>query len=476
MRRTSDRSIRRQLLWWLLIPLSGIWIISAVVTYNLALSYADELYDNELLDSVDSVVARIRKHDSTIDVDIPPAVLAVFRHNDKDKFFFQLLTTDGKFLVGESRLPAPRFLPQPNSPYYGRTNFLKDDFRTVAMRAAVEGAPGTEVIVYVAETLHQRRALANHILINTLLSQLIVILSGSAAVWYGVARGLKQLESIKWALARRSQADLSPLDEDDAPVEVRPLVHAINDLMDRLRYDLEAQRRFVANAAHQLRTPLAGLKTYIGYLKKMVKDRNAGPVLEQLDNGTDRTTHLVNRLLSLARVEPNAGVPNNYRAVDLNFPVSEATSSLAPEAISKDIELSFEASEVPALIHGDISNLQELVTNIVENAVRYTQHGGNVTVRVVEGDPVELVVEDNGPGIPAGERERVFERFYRILGTGIPGSGLGLSIVSEIARAHNARVLIQDGKDGCGTRVVVEFMRGSRSDSLGHGDLEHRQK
>lgn len=449
-----------------------LWIVSGAVSYYLALSYADDVYDDQLLSSVDSVGARLRLQNSRIDVDLPPAVLAVFQHNNKDKFYFQILSVDGKFIDGDKDFPPPVALTSSKEPQYGKTAFRGDIFRTVLLLAPVEGAPGKDVLVYVAETLHSRRALANHILISTLMSQFAVIVFGTAAVYFGVAHGLAQLDALKNALTRRSQLDLSPLNEEEAPSEVRPLVRSINDLMSRLREDLEAQRRFVANAAHQLRTPLAGLKTYIGYLKRMVTDKNVRPVLEQLDTGADRTTHLINRLLSLTRVEPGASSFSKHQAVDLNFVASDATAALVSEAVEKDIDLAFQASEEPALIFGDVSNLQELVTNLVENAVRYTQHGGAVTVQVQGEEAPQLSVEDNGPGIPAEERERVFERFYRILGTGIPGSGLGLSIVSEIARAHNARVLVQSGKDGTGTRVVVDFIRMQDVDESGYRALE----
>jgi len=227
--------------------------------------------------------------------------------------------------------------------------------------------------------------------------------------------------------------------------------------LNRLGEDLQSQRRFVANAAHQLRTPLAGLKTYIGFGKRMPPPDEMRLVLDQLDRGTDRMTHLVNRLLSLARAEPTAGDAQSYSMLDLNSVASASTAELIAESIERNVELSFEGSACPAHVIGDAASLKELVTNLVENAVRYTQAGGAVTVRVVDRGNIQLIVEDNGPGIPAHERERVFERFYRILGSDVDGSGLGLSIVSEIAHSHDAKVSLSDGAFGHGTVVTVEF-------------------
>jgi two-component system sensor histidine kinase TctE len=265
------------------------------------------------------------------------------------------------------------------------------------------------------------------------------------------------LRNLKQAISERSSADLRPVDEAGVPAEVLPLVQAINGLLDRLRVEIESQKRFVANAAHQIRTPVAGLKTYVGFAQRLAHSEELKKVLSQVDEGTDRITHLTNRLLSLARAEPNNMRARNYNVADLNVVVSSALSKLVSLAIGKNIELAFEASSTPAMISGQVESLEELVLNIVENALIYTQNGGIVSVRVGTGDAVVLTVEDNGPGIPREERQQVFERFYRVLGTEASGSGLGLAIVKEIATAHDACVAISDGKDGRGTLVSVRL-------------------
>jgi two-component system sensor histidine kinase TctE len=185
-------------------------------------------------------------------------------------------------------------------------------------------------------------------------------------------------------------------------------------------------------------------------------------LLNQLDVGTNNTVHLVNKLLSLAKAEPNALAQSNYSLIDLNTVASESATSLAVAAVEKNIELAFEASTGPALVNGDLSGLNDLITNLIENAIIYTPNDGRITVSITNSDTVALCVEDTGPGIPTSERERVFERFYRILGTGVSGSGLGLAIVNEIAKSHNAKVTLASGANDKGTKVTVEFSRAGK--------------
>ncbi|MBX9689262.1 MAG: sensor histidine kinase N-terminal domain-containing protein [Candidatus Obscuribacterales bacterium] len=459
MIKQSDTSIARQLLYWLLLPLGSLWMLSAAITYFMADSYAEELYDDQLMNSADSVIGRLRLGARGVDIDLPPAAVALLRHNFKDKFYFQVISSNGNLITGDKELPTPARLPDQSAPEFGYSYVKNEKVRTVLVEAFVEEAPAKRVFVYSAETLESRKALALHILFNTAISQLIAIVLGALAVWYGVNRGLAPLDSIKRAIAARSQSDLSPIDESQSPLEVRPIVHAINELLERLQEDLLAKQRFVANAAHQLRTPLAGLKTYIGLLKKIVDSPKALELIRQLDSGTDRTTHLVNRLLALAKAEPDALAQSSHRLLDLNEIASETAASLVLAALEKNIELSFEACPQPALVLGDLSSLQELCSNIIENAVFYTPENGKVNVALRKAETFSLIVEDNGPGIPEEERERVFERFYRILGTGVSGSGLGLAIVKEIARSHKARVSLSSGIEGKGTRVTVEFSK-----------------
>jgi two-component system sensor histidine kinase TctE len=256
----------------------------------------------------------------------------------------------------------------------------------------------------------------------------------------------------------RSHRDLTPLDEPGAPREVRPLVHAINALMERLQRAMVAQQKFIADAAHQLRTPLAGLKTHAELALREDSLSGMRDRVHALMLATDRSTHLARQLLALARAEPEAGSAAPMAAIDLNALAKKVTSEWVPRAIERRIDLgaNTEPSVVP--IRANAVLVQELLGNLIDNALRYTPPGGRVTVRVEAcGDRARLSVEDNGPGIPPAERSRVFDRFQRLGESGTEGCGLGLAIVREIAELHGARIDLGEGPDNRGTRVRVDF-------------------
>lgn len=462
-----ENSIRIELLRSLLTPLCLLCLISTGVAYFLAVNFANQSYDHALINSADSVIARLRSNGVMVWADMPPAAQAVLRHNDRDKFYYQVISKDGKRISGDAILEGPYRRLDARKPVFRYARLNGEDVRVARVRTQVKNYPDQEVLVQVAETLHARRHLANQILLSILLPQILLILLGTAIVSRSVFRGLQPLSALEDALGKRNPLDLSPLEDGNVPVEVKPLVRSINELLSRLRNDLESQKRFVANAAHQFRTPLAGLKTYIYYARRLVigededsnwqmRKRQIDTVLSQIDSGTDRMTHLANKLLALAKADPAISIAR-FEPVDLNLLVSEITAELVGEAVRKKLDLEFLGSESPAIIKGDPNNLTELAENLIENAVLYCEPGGKILVTVVNSGHVLLAVQDNGPGIPEEQRERVFERFYRALGSDVPGSGLGLPIVKEIATAHNAEVQITSGPSGVGTTVAVTF-------------------
>ena len=457
MKESADKSIRSQLLAWLVFPLIAICVVTACLGYFLASSYANDTFDRELLNTADSVIARLRLDPIRVWVDMPPAAQAILRHNYRDKVYFQVLKRDGTRISGDAILPKPIGHLDATGPRFRNVKLNGEAMRMVRVKVDVPNVSDQSLLVQVAMTLNSRHQMTQHILLSIVVPQMILIMLGAFCVSFGVTRGLCPLRALEGDLAKRSPLDLTPITAQETPIEVRPLVDSINDLLTRLRDDIEHQRRFVANAAHQFRTPLAGLKTYIYAAKRLPSEEKMQSALERIEAGTDRMTHLANKLLVLAKAEPTGGGEDHYGKVDLNFVVSETTAEFAVEASPKNVELCFIGSDKPAVIYGEESDLGELVSNLIENAVLYTQPGGNVTVRVSNGDAVRLTVQDNGPGIPAEERERVFERFYRVLGTDTPGSGLGLPIVKEIATAHHAKVEIESGVLGIGTCVTVTF-------------------
>lgn len=466
MKRLVAHSIRRQLLAWLLIPILTIWLVGAILTYVMAINFATDAYDNALLDSARTLIARLRFDPGRVGVELSPEAQAIFKESQKDKFYYQVLGPTGTIRAGDLNVPRPpadSLEDIDTEPDFRYDKIDGQDVRIALVSVAAPDKSG-HVLIQVAETLRGRQELAREILIWVVVPQLILILLAAAAVYIGVKRGLAPLRSVQEAVGRRTRWDLSPLAEEGAPHEVRPLVLAINDLLKRIREDIDSQHRFVANAAHQLRTPLAGLKTQTELALRQTDPHNLREALQQVQLSADKATHLVNQLLALAAVEPGALRSTRMAQIDLNVIAREATLDLVPLALRKEIDLGFEGSPAPALISGEAVAVKELASNLIDNAIRYTQTGGKVTVNISANHSVELHVEDNGPGIPEDERERVFERFYRVLGSGVSGSGLGLAIVREIAASHQADVILSSGQSGTGTSIVVKFPTASSSD------------
>ena len=316
------------------------------------------------------------------------------------------------------------------------------------------------VLIQVAETLNKRHILTSKILLGMLVPELLFIVIICVLVWVGVERGLRPLAALQAEIRNRSHRDLSPLPEHNAPSEVRTLVHAMNELLGQLHEAISSQQRFVANAAHQLRTPLAGLKTQTEFALRQHDLAEVHQSLQQMSKASGQTTHLVNQLLSLARAEPNSAAEKSMNMADLSELAREVTSEWVPRALERNIDLGYDAAAGAVDIKCDTLLVKEMMCNLIDNAIRYTQPGGLITVRVAcTGDQASLQVEDNGPGIPVAERERAFERFFRGMDSETDGCGLGLAIVREIAHGHNAEVRIDSGAYVSGTRVSVVFSR-----------------
>lgn len=450
-------SIRRQLLCWLLVPIMTLWVVGSIITYVLAIDFAESAYDSALLDSGRAVASRLVFKGTKVSIDLPPAAQSVLKWNDKDDFYYQVLDADGNLISGDASIPASDRHTFSARARYRDARIGSRDVRIVSFHVPVPDEPNRRVTVQVAETLNGIDELSDKVLLGVVLPQLALIALAALAVWFGVARGLRPLQEIKQALSDRSPSDLRPLPAESAPKEVKPLVLAINKLLFHVDDDREAQKRFLANAAHQLRTPLAGLKMQTELAERAATPEELQDALRNIRRSSDRAARLVQQLLTLAKVEPGRGVDLEKQPVDLNAIAKEATAGLVCQALPKSIDLGFEGGAEACTISGNAESIFELCTNLIDNAILYTQPGGRITVRVNNEDRPTLSVEDNGPGIPLQERERVFDRFYRPLGTGATGSGLGLSIVREIANQHGAGVQLTSGPDDVGTNAVVVF-------------------
>jgi two-component system sensor histidine kinase TctE len=278
-------------------------------------------------------------------------------------------------------------------------------------------------------------------------------------VWVGLSRGIAPLNRLQSLIRRRRPTDLSPVEPSSVPEEVRPLIIAYNDMMARLEENLQAQQRFIADAAHQMRTPLTGLKMQTDLAMHETDPDQLRQSLTRIAESTDRAAHLINQLLSLARAEASFEKLYAVETVDVDAIVREVALELYPRAQAKQIDLGVEAGDQALRVEGNPVLLREMLKNLVDNAIKYTPRGGSVTARTrYAGSPV-FEVEDNGPGIPEADRERVFERFYRVLGSGVDGSGLGLPIVREIAELHRGTVTLDAGPGGRGTLARVVFPR-----------------
>lgn len=459
-------SIRRQLLYWLLAPIVILWLIGAMVTYGLAIAFATDAYDQALLDSIHSIATRTVFRDSNVVVDLPPVARDILTDNLRDELYYQVTTDSGKLIAGDGLDPTSFGAREEDSIYVPDFHYAKvreQQVRVANVYYAVPNSGGKNVYIMVAQTLHGREKLADDILIGVVLPQLLIVFLSGAVVLFGVRRGLAPLTTLRDNVSNRTPLDLMPIPEDGVPKEVRPLVQAINGFMERLSADMESQRRFIANAAHQLRTPIAGVKTQSELAMRQQDPADVRHALNLIRLGSERAAKLTNQLLTLAKSEPSIVDSSKFETVDLNAITSNTVKELASLAAELDVDLGIDVSRQPVWIKGDPLALHEMFVNIIENAIRYTQSGGRATARVT-GSPTELAtvtVEDNGPGIPDEERERVFERFYRLQDSldrsRVSGSGLGLAIVRDIARAHHATVLVGPGENGVGTAVTVEF-------------------
>ena len=451
-------TLRRQVLAWLCGPLVVLWSVSSVIDYDIANRFVNLAYDRSLLESALDIGRQVKVLHERIYVDLPEIAVQMLQSRESGRLYYLVTGPRNEYITGEPDLP-----PAPD-PFSGRVNYYDETYlgrpvRIVMLQLPLEtGKNDGMVTVQVAENRAARNEFARQILLRMILPQALLILVTALTLWYAVARGLAPLGALRREIENRSHRDLSALPEQQAPQEVRPLIHAMNELLERLSLALAAQQRFIADAAHQLRTPIAGLKTQTELALRQTPPGDAQVTLRQLRSAAEQTTRLVNQLLSLARAEPPIGRIQETRVIDLRDLAREATSDWVPRAIERNVDLGFDADSQRAEVEGDPFLLREMLNNLLDNAIRYTQPGGQVTVRVgrtVRGP--QVVIEDNGPGIPEAERARVFERFYRVLGTGAEGCGLGLAIVSEIAQSHGAEVGLAPGPGGAGTVVTISF-------------------
>ncbi len=450
-------SLRTHLMNWLFTPLFVLWIFSTASGYMATINFANKPYDLALLERAQALaeqmaLGRAEEHFKAR-VALPENTIA----GVKDRVYYSVSTEKGQFLAGNNRLPRPpAFLADKKEPIFSDVQRKEEKLRMVTLHFPYSG--GGEILLQMAETTGKRQDLARGILGNIVIPQIMLILMAAGAVWYALKRGLAPLERLRQGVEQRSRDDLSLIAESKAPEEVRPLIRAVNDLLQRLKQVVDSQKRFVADAAHQLRTPFAGLKTQAELALRDSDPERKQHALEQILTGAERCNRLVNQLLALARNEPGTSIGNARESIELNRLAQESAMLWVPEALAKHIDLGFESHPQAVVVRGDSAGLTEMINNLLDNAIRYTPEGGAITLSIGhEAGGGILRVEDNGPGIAPEHRSQVFERFYRILGSCQKGSGLGLAIVREIANLHGASIELCEGTGGTGTLITVRF-------------------
>jgi two-component system sensor histidine kinase TctE len=449
----AARSLRAHLLRMLLPPIAALLLLGALVAYYPSIEPATAAYDQGLIDVGISLGTYIRTGGNNYWLELPSAVDQVLRRDSYDAVFYQVLGPTGEVIAGDQGLPRPPMETGEGIVAYD-TTYNGQSIRAVAVPAQCGGAACR---VLVAETTVKRKRLARDILFSTLLPEMMIAIATVIIVWFGVKRGLGPLARLSEEIKQRSPGDLRPIDAAGTPEEARPLVSALNGLLGEVAQASRNQQRFLANAAHQLRTPLAGLQAHTELALARPLPDPVRAELQQVHEATTRTARLANQLLALARAEPSAR--GSAADVNLKTLAEREADQWVHQALARDVDLGFELE--PVSVQGDAFLLREALANLVHNAIEYSQRGGRVTVRTGRRENLVFIeVEDDGPGIPPAERERVLERFYRVPGTAGTGSGLGLAIVREIAAGHGANIVITDGAGDKGCRVAITFPHG----------------
>ncbi|MBL0123146.1 MAG: sensor histidine kinase N-terminal domain-containing protein [Betaproteobacteria bacterium] len=453
-------SLFNEMLDWMLAPLLLLWPLSAALTYIVGISLANDAFDRSLAYKTRALAEQTEWTNEKGEIRLRADLRALLADDESDAYFYRINRKNGEFLLGEPELPTTSTEPFPDRSH---VVFRTVDFRETSVRIAalemVRGPAAESIVVQVAESTEKRNALARDIMKGIVIPQMLVVPLMVLLMWVGLRRGAAPLKRLRDQVMARDVDDVRPLHAPDAPEEIAPLINSFNDLLARIEHEGEAQRRFIANAAHQLRTPLAGIKMQTELALRSVTMDEKLDALKRIAEGTERTAHLINQLLMLARMEGTATDALPLTAVDFRLIAREVVSAAYPHASCKHIDLGFDMPDSPVTVQGSADLLRELVINLVDNAIRYTPASGHITVRVIHGETPQLEVEDDGIGIPPQERELVFERFYRVIRGQEPGSGIGLAIVREIALRHGANVTVVTPHGGVGSLFRVAFPR-----------------
>ncbi|PUE50725.1 histidine kinase [Limnohabitans sp. 2KL-1] len=450
-------SLRRRLLSWILLPLAALIGINAWVGYGNAVQAANEAYDRSLYLAARTLAEELAWRDGRVQLDVMKAAGYLFENHTGSRLFYKVTTPAGLWLAGVAALPDVPAHPQPTVKYFALVQFddgvyLNQPVRLAQLTHVMDesGLDDSLIQITVAETMEARQQLIQHILWDTLGSQGLLLLAAAVLVVWGVQRGIRPLEAFRQQLAHKADDDFSPIQPPDLPRELRPLIETLNSYLDRLGHLVDIRKRFLDNAAHQLRTPLTVLKTQLTLAQRNAEPAQAQALLQAARQTTDDAVRLTEQLLAMTRVE-HAREMHSPQTVDLVALARQVTQEHLMRAHQCGQDLGLEAQVTHCAVQGVDVLLHEALSNLIDNAIHHSAPGAHITVRV---GPTWVEVQDDGPGIAAEHQAHVFERFYRAAPSGVSGSGLGLAIVQEIASQHGAVVSVRSPlRDGCGTTI-----------------------
>lgn len=452
------RSLSLKTLLLLLVagPLLLLMLVESAVSYLISMQSTKLLFDRWLLNSVHSMSKEVHVERDRLQFTADRSFLEVFEWDELDEVYFQVATPDGEIIAGTEQLPLPPREGLDGGPLFRDLRLDGKNVRAVSLFTQADN--GLAAVVTIAETLVRRQTMTADLLRDVLISKALLLVAVLLLIATAFDRGLNPLIRLGRAIGQRSPRDLTLIDVGQVPTEVRGLVENSNQLLSRIDTAISAREQFIGNIAHQIRTPLAGMKLQAQLAQDETDPEKVHDALLRISHAADHMAHVNSQLMKLARAEAAFGRGLRTERVDLHEVVEHCCADNAQLAHERGIHLVLRLPEQKLFLDGEFTLLAEMVRNLVENAVRYGSENGHVWVELTETlDGITLVVEDDGPGISQDDWPQIFDRFFRPVDSSGDGCGLGLAIVREIALAHGASVQIQDRKGGSGARFVVQF-------------------
>lgn len=454
--RPSSWSMKGYLLFWILIFLIPLRLFTGYLSVERTKYSLERAFDLTIENALHGLASLVeQEQDGRFSLNLSPQVSSLIESSQLDKVYYQVVGPQGETLAGNAVLPLNKDLQ--DELIFVDTTFNQVPIRLGTLRHASQKNPSQAVFIMVGHTLQGQQQVLSETLLDFIFTLFVTILCLIIVVWMTVKKSITPLADIASNLEARSAADFSPLPSTRLPSEIQPVISSFNVLLKQVEDEISSQKRLLENAAHELKTPLAGIKTLTQLIITEADTNKRDELLSQLKASVDRTSNLTKKLLSASNTTTLVKRTESFAKCNLVHIAKEVVLHYFREAQSLDIDLGYEGPESPVYVWGEDGALHEMISNLVENGLRYSFAGCQVTVRIDAEPTVVLSVIDNGRGIAPEDRSLVFERFYRILGTQVEGSGLGLAIVKEVADAFGGSIKITDGPSGSGCCFSVSF-------------------